>query len=562
MTAYKKVFRMLAAALVPLMATSPVHANDSAVFSELDYEAVDTFNTSASSAAHPILPGSYPDPSIVKVGKDYYLVTSTFAYFPGLPIFHSTDLINWTQIGNAFSDPKTMNLKGRQASRGLYAPDISHHNGVFYIINTCRECGGNFIITATDPAGPWSAPIWFAFEGIDPSLYFEGDRAYIVSNGIPPYPKLYQSHRSLYLQELDLSTMKVVGERKVLIDGGTNIAAQTATIEGPRLYKRNGYYYLLAAEGGTRFNHSQVVFRSRDIWGPYVGFEGNPILTQRDVAAPRSNPVTSTGHASLVEGPDGGWWAVFLGTRPYRGDFYNTGRETFLLKADWSGEWPIILPKQTAVPAHYGDANYAARVRKVPRASPFGPEGRLGWMGLRIPDTDFHRWTGERSLTLEPSDAMVGDINRTPSFWALRQTAKAVRFKTRIQFNLSEDGDAAGILAMQSDNFYVFCGPQKAGDENRIILSMRDGKAMPEKEIVVAQSAYDGKAARLELSVDETSITCRANGTVMSGQVPTETLSSARSTSSGATSYVGTMIGVYAHRSSRQAAGKPGIGQQ
>ena len=200
---------------------------------------------------NPILAGYYPDPSVTRVGDDYYLVNSSFAHFPGLPVFRSKDLVHWTQIANAIARPGQLDFTGRRISQAVFAPDISWHDGRFYIVNTCVECGGNFVITADDPAGPWSDPVWLPFEGIDPSIYWEGDKAYIVNNRAPDEPPRYDGHRAIWIQEYDWRAGKMVGESTQLINGGVNISKKPVWIEGPHIFRKDGYYYLTAAEGGT-----------------------------------------------------------------------------------------------------------------------------------------------------------------------------------------------------------------------------------------------------------------------------------------------------------------------
>ena len=281
---------------------------------------------------NPILSGFYPDPSIVRVGDDYYLVNSTFAYFPGIPVFHSRDLVDWTQIGNAIDRPTQLNFDGLGISRGVFAPAIDYHAGTFYIITTCVDCGGNFLITATNPAGPWSDPVWLGFDGIDPSLFFGRDgKAYILNNGPPVGAPLYDGHRAIWMQQFDRATNKLIGPRSMIVNGGTDIRKKPIWIEGPHLFQHHGKYYLICAEGGTGYDHSEVVFRSDKVFGPYASYKGNPILTQRTLDPSRPFPVTSTGHAQFVRTQESQWWAVFLGVRPYADDSYNTGRETFLL---------------------------------------------------------------------------------------------------------------------------------------------------------------------------------------------------------------------------------------
>ena len=303
---------------------------------------------------NPILPGFYPDPSICRVDNDYYLVNSSFSYFPGVPIFHSTDLVNWKQIGHILDRPTQLKLTNHGISQGIYAPAISYHEGTYYLVTTLiGNEGGNFFVTAKNPAGPWSEPTWIRnVEGIDPSFFFdENGKAYLINNGPPPANiSLYDGHRALWMQEFDVKNQQLTGERKIIVNAGTDISKKPIWIEGPHIYKRNGFYYLMAAEGGTGEAHSEVIFRSKNIWGPYEVFSGNPILTQRDLPSDRPNPLTSAGHADIVETPNGDWVAVFLACQPYSDNHYNTGRQTFFHPVDWSGEWPVILEKGKVIP--------------------------------------------------------------------------------------------------------------------------------------------------------------------------------------------------------------------
>ncbi|HMP92368.1 MAG TPA: glycoside hydrolase family 43 protein, partial [Phnomibacter sp.] len=314
---------------------------------------------------NPILKGFYPDPSIVKVNNDYYLVNSTFSFYPGLPIFHSTDLKNWKQIGNAIERNSQMQFLNQRTTRGLFAPGISYNNGTFYIACTNIDYRGNFVITAKNPAGPWSDPVWLPkVRGIDPSIDFVDGKAYIIFNSDAPDNKpLYSGHRTIKMYEFDPVKLEVIGEEKILVNGGVDLSKKPVWIEGPHLFKRNGWYYITAAEGGTSVNHSQVVFRSKEVWGPYVPWDKNPILTQRHLPADRKDPITSTGHAQLVDGPDGKTYAVFLACRPYTGDYYNTGRETFIAPVDWVDEWPVINPGKEEVQYAY-TAGFAEQPQK------------------------------------------------------------------------------------------------------------------------------------------------------------------------------------------------------
>ena len=295
----------------------------------------------AQAFTNPILAGYYPDPSICRAGDDFYLVNSSFAFYPGLPLFHSKDLLNWKQIGYALDRPEQLDLEGHGVSRGLFAPSITYHKGTFYIVCTKVDRVGNFVITAKDPKGPWTNPVSMPeVNGIDPALFFDDNKAYIVYNSIPPDNKpLHNGHRTIRMREFDATSLKTIGEEKILVNGGTDISKKPVWIEAPHIIKRDGWYYLLCAEGGTGYNHSEVIFRSKSVEGPYISHEKNPILTQRHLDTLRKHPITTTGHADFVEGKDGQWWAVFLGCRPYEGDFYNTGRETFMAPVEWKDGW-------------------------------------------------------------------------------------------------------------------------------------------------------------------------------------------------------------------------------
>ncbi|WP_157601941.1 glycoside hydrolase family 43 protein, partial [Promicromonospora kroppenstedtii] len=300
--------------------------------------------------SNPILPGCYPDPTICRVGAEYYLVTSTFEYFPGLPVFRSRDLVHWEQIGHAVDRPGQLDMQGIASSGGLYAPTLRHHDGTFWLVCTLVDQqdssrGGNFVLTATDPAGPWSDPVWLGEDGIDPSLFFDDDgRVWLHGTRLAREPE-WHDQTEVWLRELDPATMRLAGPEHVLWRGAV-LGAVWA--EGPHLYRVDGTYYLLAAEGGTEFHHAISVARSDSVTGPYVGNRANPVLTHRHLG--RDVDVVGVGHADLVEAPDGSWWAVLLGMRPYGGYHYNLGRETFLVPVTWEDGWPVFAPGQGRVP--------------------------------------------------------------------------------------------------------------------------------------------------------------------------------------------------------------------
>lgn len=461
---------------------------------------------------NPILAGYYPDPSITRVGDDYYLVNSTFAYFPGIPVHHSRDLVNWTQIGSVISRPSQLNFDSLGISRGVFAPSISHNKGTFYVLNTCVDCRGNFLVTATNPAGPWSEPQWLTeIDGIDPAFFFDDDgRAYILNNG-PPIGKLqYDGHRAIWIQEYDLTTSKLTGPRVMLVNGGVDFSKKPIWIEGPHILRKDGHYYLTAAEGGTAEGHSQVVLRSDNVFGPYVPFAGNPILTQRDLGA-RDFPITSAGHAELVQTPAGDWWSIFLATRPYEGDMYNTGRETFLLPVKWVDGWPIILAKGEKIPYVVPrPALSGGRATAVPTHGNFSLRDEFAdtvlapyWNMIRTPRTVWHDLksdTGWLKLT-----ARSEDISRRqqPSFIGRRQQHINASATTMMRYLPQKEGDKAGLFAFQNDLYNLFIGVTSKGGKKYVQVEQRNGQETESAPVVLAsQEIFDHRNGSIYLRID------------------------------------------------------------
>jgi xylan 1,4-beta-xylosidase len=414
---------------------------------------------------NPNLTGFYPDPNICKVGEDFYLVTSTFAYFPGLPVFHSKDLMNWDKIGHIMTNPGTFDTDGLEVSEGLFAPAIRYNDDIFYVVCTFVHGNGNFVVTATNPAGPWSDPIYMPeINDIDPSLFFDDDgTTYIVYNSIAPDDKpLYEGHRTIRMYRFDKENKKVLGEEKILINGGVDITQKPGWIEAPHLIKKDGLYYLIAAEGSTGYDHSEVDFRCDNVWGPYEPGPNNPILTQRHLNPNRLHPITSTGHADFVQLDNGGWGAVFLGCRPYEGDHYNTGRETFILPVIWENGWPVMNPDfdevQYSYPAPFKSlVNESSFNRKVFIRDEFTEnEFDLSLVLLRTPK---ERWfeINSSKLALQVRPETVSEkVN--PSFLGRRQQHLHGYAATSLDLVPLNEKEKAGIVVFQNrNNFYFLC---------------------------------------------------------------------------------------------------------
>lgn len=450
---------------------------------------------------NPVISGYAPDPSIVRVGDDYYLVTSSFVHFPGLPVYHSKDLVTWRQIGNAIDRPGQVDFSGMKVSQGLMAPAIAYHDGLFYIVCTNRK---NFVITAKDPAGPWSDPVNFDFDGIDPSLFWDDDgRAYLVNNGSPQGPALYPGHRAIWLQEFDPARLAMTGPRIEIINGGADLASKPFWTEAPHILKKDGYYYLIAAQGGTGDQHSEVVFRSRQLAGPYENFGGNPILTQRDLPEDRAHAIGTAGHADLVQTPAGDWWAVFLATRNYGPDLYNIGRETYLLPVSWKDGWPLILEQGKPIPLVLERPRLPASPRPAtPLSGDYaytdhfqGAQLGLGWMALRVPASP--RYTLSHGKLVMPASAdAIGDINAVPAFVGRKQAHAIASVDTALRYRPERQGDRAGLVAMQNDDAYLFLGLEQRDGGTVVALSIRHSSTEPQPGRVIASAGLPRHTAK------------------------------------------------------------------
>jgi xylan 1,4-beta-xylosidase len=463
------------------------------------------------SFTNPVFPGFYPDPAICGVGDDFYVIFSSFSYFPGVPIFHSKDLVHWQQLGHILDRPEQLDLDGLRVTRGIFAPTISYHKGTFYMVTTLIDNGGNFVVTAKDPAGPWSDPSWLPqVNGIDPSLFFDDDgKAYIIYNSEAPENKpLYEGHRSVRMYEFDAENLKVVGEEYLLVDGGVDITQKPVWIEGPHIYKKDGYYYLMAAEGGTSVDHSEVIFRSEDVKGDYVPWEKNPILTQRHLDPARKNPVSATGHADLVQTPNGEWWAVFLGTRPYdEEDHYNTGRDTFLAPVSWEDGWPVINPDHEEVQYSYqrpdlpevkmGDfpINGNFSFRDEFEADSLAPY----WMFLRTPRSKWYNLqkpSGSLSLQLRP-ETLTEKV--TPSFITRRQQHLHGSASTNMFFTPMAATEFAGLAAFQNEEHYYAIGKSLDAKNQPVVQLLKADADSDRGSVVLVEKKLNKAAARQAL---------------------------------------------------------------
>ncbi|MDE6117297.1 MAG: glycoside hydrolase family 43 protein [Duncaniella sp.] len=426
-----------------------------AVFSDFSYHV--TAPDTTAGAGSPMIAGCYPDPSIVRVEDDYFLVNSSFAFFPGVPIWHSTDLKNWERLGYVLNRREQLDLPdGLRISGGIYAPDLSYNprNGLFYMITTLVDNGGNFYVTCTDPLiGDWSDPVWLPeVGGIDPSILFDTDgRGYIVNNDAPEGEPLYEGHRAIHIHDFDWRHGKVEGKSKVIVDGGVNISDKPVWIEGPHLYHIGDKYFLMCAEGGTGPDHREVIFSSDSPKGPFEPCAINPILTQRDLSPARPDPVTCAGHADLVEDKDGNWWSVFLGVRPYNAAGHDImGRETYIHPVKWTDGQPVITePGEILSPKSQQERQSALWT-----ADGLVKEAFF----IRNPQPDFY--TVDSAGTLRLKALLTGITDRkSPAAIGLWATENAFEITTTLKEFLPVSPDhIAGLVLFQDDNCNILLG--------------------------------------------------------------------------------------------------------
>lgn len=446
---------------------------------------------------NPIIAGFYPDPSICRVGEDFYLATSTFSYYPGVPIFHSRDLVNWQQIGHVLDRPSQLDLTGLRHSEGIFAPTLRYHDGVFYMITTNVGNGGNFVVTATDPRGPWSDPYWLpSAPGIDPSLFFDedGKAYYCGTRGVEN--EAYYGDNEIYLQEFDLKTMSLIGPTKSLWRGALRNAIWA---EAPHIYKKDDWYYLLIAEGGTAHHHAVTIARSRNIAGPYEGNHGNPILTHRHLG--KDYPIVNVGHADITDDPNGNWWMVALGSRPRGGYYRNLGRETFLMPVVWEDDWPVVSPGTGKVEWSYPVPELPEfRVEKDPIFDDFNSENLgLVWNFLRTPLDEFWSLTDRPGfLRLQLKDDKM-ESRKTPSFVGRRQQHHSFIATCAMEFEALSTHEEAGLVALQSDEYYYrLVITQSANGQVVQLISVVDGQ-----EKLVAEQPISGKRVFLRISAQD-----------------------------------------------------------
>ena len=456
---------------------------------------------------NPILKGFHPDPSIVRVGEDYYIATSTFEWWPGIRLHHSTDLVHWELIEYPLNRTSQLDLRGVGASQGVWAPCLTYDKGTFYLLYTvvtafyCNMYDtNNYLVTATDIHGPWSEPIALNNFGFDPSLFHDDDgRKYMVSMVTDHrVPKKYVGR--LVLQEYDPVQKKMTGPVKDIY------RADKIFLEGPHIFKRNGWYYLFSADTGTGELHGQTIQRSRDIWGPYEMYQADfvertadneaySILTSRhheDILLQKS------GHCDLVETPEGEWYAVhlcgrasnrrnpadavrFAGARRYM-----LGRETAIQKMKWTDDDWLVMADGSTEPKEYveepaGNSSTTKQMMETAQES-IGRNNRddfttpvldPDYQSLRIPMTGHYLSLTERPRYLRMYGRSGLSSKFSQTLIAKRLTEYDMEISTKLEFEPEVFKQMAGLILMYDTDNYLYLHVSRDEDCGKCITLLK-----------------------------------------------------------------------------------------
>ncbi len=466
---------------------------------------------------NPILTGFNPDPSIVRVGDDYYVATSTFEWYPGVQIHHSRDLANWRLVTRPLNRASQLDMRGNPDSCGVWAPDLSHANGRFHLIYTDVKRYGqttidgargaslrdfhNYWVTAEHVDGPWSDPVHLNSSGFDPALFHDDDGRSWLLNMLWDHRPGGRRFAGIVVQEIDLATGDMLGDRRMIFEG-----TSLGFTEGPHLYKRDGWYHLLVAEGGTERNHAVVMARSRSLFGPYEIHPDGPVLT---AAGKPGVPLQRTGHGDLVETPTGETWMIYLCGRPLPvSDRCVLGRETAIQPMRWGEDGWLRTLDGDASPAlivEQGTASAAPEPRRD--RSTFDtatlPEA-FQW--LRTPDADrlFSLTARPGYLRLYGRETIGSHFTQT--LVARRQQAFAYAAETLVTFTPCHFQQAAGLVCYYNSTKFHYLHVT-ADDDGRRVLQVLSAIPTPlGSSLMTPPIAIDAGPIGLRVEVDHESL--------------------------------------------------------
>lgn len=489
--------------------------------------------TDGASYRNPILPGTHPDPSVCRVGDDYYLVVSSFEYFPGVPIFHCKDLVHFRQLGHVLTRESQLSLATAKSSQGIFAPTIRHHDGTFYVVTTDIAGSGTFYVKAQDAAGPWSEPI-FIRENLftmDPSLFFDDDgKVYYTRHG-------EQRDGAIFQAQIDIETGRLLEAPREIWRGTGGIWP-----EGPHLYKVDGTYYLLISEGGTSYEHMITVARSASPFGPFEASPNNPILTHRHLP---EHPIQATGHGDLVQTPAGDWWLVLLGIRPSPARHHHIGRETFLAPVEWRDGWPVInggAPLELVMSARGLPPSQPSAVG--PERDDFDDEElSIGWRHVRNPCPDRYSLRERPGFLRLWGTASSMDDRGSPTLLVKPQSSLRVRVSTELHIETKHREQAGLVVRGNEANHYQL---------------LVEGSGVPGERAIVLRTRIGGESkelARCALAPGPVTLfaegdphhywfffAVRGEPEVMLGSAPTSPFAFEKTSS-----FTGAFVGLYAH---------------
>lgn len=475
-------------------------------------------NVNAQGFKNPVLPGFHADPSVCTNGEDFYLVNSTFQYFPGVPVYHSKDLIHWEQVGNCLSRLSQLDLSGLYekdnaelgwTNGGVYAPTIRYHEGRYYMVTTVFPSQRHFYVWTDDPAGEWSEPIFidFAIGSCDPSLYFDEGKCYFIWKAADEKTHPEITPGEINICQIDIETGKCIGKIHSL---GTGLGGRYP--EGPHIYKKDGYYYMMLAEGGTEHGHHVNILRSRSLLGPYEPNPANPILSHFNMKMQNSN-IQGLGHADFVQGKDGSWWIICLGYRTSGYLLHVMGRETMLAPVRWDeGEWPIVngngtlsvdmncstLP-QIQMPQDPEREEFDYIKRDAPADSYHSLGLPMGWMSIGNPKLSDYSLTERNGwLRLKPTTITL-DKATSPTFVSRRQTETNFQATTCLDLSAMTNGMQTGITAYAAPLNHYDVVVEKRGEKLFAKANIRLG----EMAHVAKEVPLTGNTAFLQITSDK-----------------------------------------------------------
>jgi len=477
---------------------------------------------------NPVISGCYPDPSICRVGDTYYLVCSSFQYFPGVPLFESRDLVNWTQIGHVLTRPSQLPLQNANSVGGIYAPTIRYDNGRFYMVTTNVTNGGHFYVWTDDIYGEWSDPVYVDQEGIDPSLFFEDGKAYFMSNGSDA-----DGHSAVLQCEIDITTGKRISETKAIWGG-----AGGRFLESPHLYHIGNYYYLMAAEGGTEYGHMVIYARGNSPYGPFAAYPHNPVLTNRNLGG---YLLQGAGHADLVDDPQGNWWMVHLGFRQIHQWVMHhiTGREVCLVPVTFDADgWFTAGVDGTSRLEMETDRIPASVVQQKQTAFTFADAN--AWVFLQNPH-GLNYSCSEHRFILQGTQTPLSSEEDSPTWLGMRQ--KEAAFRLSVDMSLAPQEAGVTVYMTGTQHYDLFVAQRQNA---RCLVRRAQLGALVHEETVPLPDAPDG-SENITLTVQGDAMNYRFSAQYGDKPIDMGALETKYLSTETAGNFTGVMLALYAY---------------